>query len=46
MTIPGLILRGTSLPRSIPRTEYARGVIYATAAGVALGTLGPLSNIA
>lgn len=46
MTIPDLILRGTSLTHSIPRTDYARGVIYATAAGVALGTLGPASNIA
>lgn len=46
MTIPRPILRGASLPRSIPRTEYARGVIYATAAGLALGTLGPVSNIA
>ena len=46
MTIPGLILRGTSLSHSIPRTEYARGVIYATAAGVSMGTLGPLSNFA
>jgi drug/metabolite transporter (DMT)-like permease len=46
MTIPWPVLRGFSLPREIPRTEYARGVIYATAAGVALGTLGPLSTIA
>lgn len=46
MTIPELILRGTSLPHSIPRTDYARGVVYATAAGVALGTLGPASNLA
>jgi drug/metabolite transporter (DMT)-like permease len=46
MTIPWSTLHGTSLPRSIPRTDYAQGVVYATAAGVALGTLGPLSNIA
>lgn len=46
MTIPWPIRRGASLPRSIPRTEYARGVAYATAAGLALGTLGPVSNIA
>ncbi len=37
-------LRGASLP--IPRTEYARGVVYATGAGIALGTLGPISNLA
>lgn len=30
----------------LPRTAYARGVLYATAAGIAMGTLGPLSNIA
>lgn len=46
MTIPWPKLRSASLPHSIPRTEYARGVIYATAAGVALGTLGPVSTIA
>ena len=46
MTIPSLVLRGPSLPRAIPRTDYARGVVYATAAGISLGTLGPLSNIA
>lgn len=46
MTVPWRSLRGTSLPHSVPRTEYARGVMYATAAGVALGTLGPVSNIA
>lgn len=46
MTIPWPTLHGTSLPHSIPRTDYARGVVYATAAGIALGTLGPLSNIA
>ncbi|MBI3749295.1 MAG: DMT family transporter [Chloroflexi bacterium] len=39
-------LRATSLARSIPRTDYAQGVAYATAAGIAFGTLGPLSNIA
>lgn len=39
-------LRATTLARSIPRTDYAQGVAYATAAGVAFGTLGPLSNIA
>jgi drug/metabolite transporter, DME family len=37
-------LQGASLP--IPRTEYARGVAYATGAGIALGTLGPVSNLA
>ena len=31
---------------AIPRSEYARGALYATAAGVALGTLGPVSTIA
>ena len=31
---------------SDPRTEYARGVLYATGAGIALGTLGPISNLA
>src|SRR5512147_1634449 len=46
MTIPWPTLHGGALARSIPRTDYARGVIYATAAGIALGTLGPLSNIA
>jgi drug/metabolite transporter (DMT)-like permease len=44
--IPWSVLRGASLPHAIPRTDYARGVVYATAAGIALGTLGPLSNIA
>lgn len=37
-------LQGASLP--IPRTDYARGVLYATGAGIALGTLGPVSNLA
>jgi DME family drug/metabolite transporter len=37
-------LQGGSL--SMPRTEYARGVLYATGAGIALGTLGPVSNLA
>jgi DME family drug/metabolite transporter len=46
MSIPWPTLRGASLPHSIPRTEYARGVLYATAAGIALGTLGPVSTIA
>ena len=46
MTIPWPTLHGAQWPHSIPRTDYARGVIYATGAGVALGTLGPLSNIA
>lgn len=46
MTIPRPTLHGAPLPHSIPRTDYAQGVIYATAAGIALGTLGPLSNIA
>ena len=46
MTIPWPTLRGTPIPRRVPRTEYARGVVYATAAGVALGTLGPVSTIA
>ena len=30
----------------LPRSAYARGAVYATAAGIAMGTLGPLSNIA
>jgi drug/metabolite transporter (DMT)-like permease len=30
----------------VPRTDYARGVVYATGAGIALGTLGPVANIA
>ena len=46
MTIPGLMLRATTLGHAVPRTAYAQGVVYATAAGIALGTLGPLSNIA
>ena len=46
MTIPWPTLHGGVLARSIPRTDYAKGVMYATAAGIALGTLGPLSNIA
>ena len=51
MSSPWVILRASSLLHAtslppIPRTEYARGVVYATAAGVALGTLGPVSNIA
>jgi drug/metabolite transporter (DMT)-like permease len=46
MSIPWPDLHSASLPQSIPRTDYARGVVYATAAGVALGTLGPLSSIA
>ena len=46
MTTPWLTLPRVSVHRSIPRTEYARGVIYATAAGISLGTLGPISNIA
>ena len=37
-------LQGASL--SIPRSEYARGVLFATGAGIALGTLGPVSNLA
>jgi DME family drug/metabolite transporter len=45
VTIPGPISL-SSLPGSIPRTDYARGVVYATAAGIALGTLGPISNLA
>ena len=46
MTIHLAHLRGFDLPRGLPRTEYARGVVYATGAGVALGTLGPASTIA
>lgn len=46
MTIHLARLRGFDLPRRLPRTEYARGVAYATVAGVALGTLGPASTIA
>jgi DME family drug/metabolite transporter len=46
MSIPWLDLRAASRRHSIPRTDYAQGVIYATAAGIALGTLGPLSTIA
>lgn len=46
MTTPWLTLPHVSLPHSVPRSEYARGVVYATAAGIALGTLGPVSNIA
>ncbi|HEX5147959.1 MAG TPA: DMT family transporter [Candidatus Limnocylindrales bacterium] len=45
MTIPWPTLP-SRLPRSLPRTDYARGVLYATAAGIALGTLGPVSSIA
>lgn len=45
MTIPWPVLP-SSVPHAIPRTDYARGVIYATAAGIALGTLGPVSNLA
>jgi len=45
VTIPWPVLP-SSIPKAIPRTDYARGVVYATAAGIALGTLGPLSNIA
>ena len=46
MTFPWLTFHAASLPRVIPRTEYAHGVIYAIAAGVAFGTLGPVSNLA
>jgi DME family drug/metabolite transporter len=46
MSIPWPTLHGASLLHTIPRTDYTQGVIYATAAGIALGTLGPLSNIA
>jgi drug/metabolite transporter (DMT)-like permease len=46
MSIPWPDLHNASLPQSIPRTAYAQGVVYAIAAGVALGTLGPLSSIA
>lgn len=46
MTNPWSLAGATALGHAIPRTEYARGVIYATAAGIALGTLGPVSNIA
>lgn len=46
MTIHLAHLRGFELPRGLPRTGYARGVVYATVAGVALGTLGPASTIA
>lgn len=46
MSSPWSMLRGAALADAIPRTEYAYGVIYATAAGIALGTLGPVSNIA
>ena len=31
---------------AVPRTDYAKGVVYAVAAGIALGTLGPISNVA
>ena len=30
----------------LAQSAYARGVLYALGAGVALGTLGPLSNVA
>lgn len=46
MTISWATLRGAAIPHAIPRTDYARGVLYATGAGVALGTLGPVSNLA
>lgn len=45
MIIPWLSLP-SSLPVGIPRTDYTQGVLYATAAGIALGTLGPVSNVA
>ncbi len=46
MTFPWPTLHAPALPHSIPRTDYAHGVAYATAAGIALGTLGPVSNLA
>jgi len=46
MTSPRLQLRGTTIPIAMPQSDYARGVLYATAAAVSLGTLGPLSNLA
>lgn len=45
VTIPLPTLR-SPLSSSVPRTDYARGVLYATGAGIALGTLGPVSNLA
>ena len=46
MSFPWLTLHAPALPHPLPRTDYAQGVVYATAAGVALGTLGPVSNLA
>ena len=34
------------LERPLAISEYGRGVLYALAAGIALGTLGPVSNLA
>ena len=45
MSIPWSTLLSAS-SRPILRSEYARGVVYATAAGIALGVLGPVSNLA
>ena len=36
--------RALAQPRGLP--DYAKGVLYALAAGLALGTLGPVSNVA
>lgn len=33
-----------SFRHGIPRTDYARGVLYATVAGVALGTLAAMAR--
>jgi drug/metabolite transporter (DMT)-like permease len=35
-----------TLARPVAYSEYGRGVLYALAAGIALGTLGPISNLA
>lgn len=35
-----------TVARAVPATDYGKGVAYALVAGVALGVLGPVSNIA
>src|SRR5665811_882755 len=35
-----------TVARAVPATDYRKGVVYALVAGVGLGVLGPVSNIA
>jgi drug/metabolite transporter (DMT)-like permease len=45
-SLASVLASARPLAREIRVSDYRRGVVYALAAGIALGTLGPVSNLA